>query len=66
MIVLALWVMLFIALGIAGHFFGVDSRDADYSARFGFAPAEQARPDRATSPGIRCGEATARNELGVR
>ena len=33
MITLAVWVLLFAALGIAAHFFGADSRDADYSVR---------------------------------
>ena len=33
MIALAVWVLLFVAVGSAAHFFGADSRDADYSAR---------------------------------
>lgn len=33
MITLAVWVLLFVALGIAAHLFGVDSRDADFSLR---------------------------------
>jgi hypothetical protein len=33
MIMLAVWVLLFVAVGIAAHLFGVDSRDADYSVR---------------------------------
>ncbi|MCU1689104.1 MAG: hypothetical protein JWN61_3217 [Pseudonocardiales bacterium] len=33
MIIVAVWVLVFVALGIAAHLFGVDSRDADYSVR---------------------------------
>lgn len=44
MITLAGCVLVFVALGIAAHFFGVDSRDADYSARVTPHPMPQAAP----------------------
>lgn len=48
------WVLALVALGVAGHFFGVDSRDADYTARVSArtspAAADRPRPARAAAP----------------
>lgn len=47
MITVGLWVLLLVALGVAAHLFGVDSRDAAYSCRL----APQPLPGTATRAG---------------